>query len=138
MNYLFTVGQILVKYSEIIIHEESFTKDLKKICKKYKTFRNDLAISEKMLFEKFINNADFSVNGKIHQIKALSEETPGIGIWKIEAMCQGVKPNLWPRIWFLLNREYIHLLLARIHSDNYDNNTVDREASKIAKDIIDS
>jgi hypothetical protein len=118
-----------------ISHWGTFDKDLKRISKKYKTFPNDLSYSKKILFEKFVNNKDFSVSNKVHRVTSLSE-TSRIEIWKIEALCKGYRPNLWPRIWFLLNEDSIILLVARIHSDNYDNNKVDREAVEIAEDII--
>ncbi len=120
-----------------ILHCGTFDKDLKRISKKYKTFPSDLLYSKKILFEKFVNNKDFSVSNKVHRVTSLSE-TSRLEIWKIEALCKGYRPNLWPRIWFLLKEDSIFLLTARVHSDNYDNNTVDREAIEIARDIIES
>lgn len=113
-----------------------FDKGMKAFTKKQRNFPRDILHTKKLLVEKFINKKDFSTSTRLHRVKSLDYELVA-EIWKIEAMCVGLRPNQWPRIWFLVYGDMIELLIIKSHIDNYDNNQEDRLAESLVRDIID-
>lgn len=70
--------------------------------------------------------------GKIHRVGQLAAGE----LWKVELAIKGIKSNQSPRVWFAKDGGRIVLLCARSHIDNYDNNTVDREAADRATEFF--
>ena len=122
-------------FQNSISRNDTFEKDLKVFCKKQKTFAADLKYSEKLIIEKFINNEDFTTSGKIHRITTFNSESSA-EVWKIEAMCQGLRPSQWPRIWFLIYNGSIVFLRLNFHANNYDDNAMELSSVKIAAELL--
>jgi uncharacterized phage-associated protein len=66
--------------------------------------------------------------GKLHRVTA--DHT--WEIWKIEVALigSGLKPNLWPRMWFAISGDTFTLLTIATHAQNYDNNAQDKLAAE--------
>jgi hypothetical protein len=59
-------------------------------------------------------------------------------LWKVELVIpnSGLRPNQWPRLWFVVKGEVIALLCVASHVDNYDDEDVNRRAISRAQDLI--
>lgn len=64
---------------------------------------------------------------KLHRIKCFADFT----IWKIELAIKNVRSNQSPRVWFAVRGAVIAFLCVKTHIDNYDDNTINREAEAL-------
>lgn len=111
----------------IFLEHSQFNRELKAL-RKYRTIYDGLE-SVKRLLEKQFDPArpeEVIAPGKIHRI-----HQDGIwALWKIEVAIpnSGLKPNQWPRMWFVVSGDKIALLAIGAHPQGYDNNAVDKMA----------
>ena len=115
---------------------DDFTVELKKICKKYSQVDDGIERVKRLLSTQFDpqNPAEVIAPGKIHRVSSDTVWT----LWKVEVVVpkSGLKPNQWPRMWFVVSGEVITLLCIATHMENYDNNTMDRLALKRITDVF--
>jgi len=64
---------------------------------------------------------------KLHRIKCFESFT----IWKIELAVKNLRPNKFPRVWFAVRGAMVVFLCVATHIDNYDDNTMNREAETL-------
>lgn len=69
---------------------------------------------------------------KLHRIKCSENYT----IWKIELAIKNLRPNQFPRVWFAVRAVTIVFLCVTTHVNNYDDNTMNREAETLAGSIF--
>jgi hypothetical protein len=114
----------------------SFAKELKKICGKYPQAQDGVARIKKLLAAQFdpLQPQDVIAPGKIHRVRGDATWE----LWKVEVLLpkSGLRPNQWPRMWFVVSGESITLLAIVTHMDNYDNNEIDRLALGRLSDIM--
>ena len=117
-----------------------FVHELKKLSKDFKTIKSDIEKIKRLL------NAHFFVEetrgkvispGKIHRVN-IDYDTAQIELWKVEVSVKNLRPNLWPRLWFMINGDTIVFLAIASHKDNYNNNEMDRLAKERYYDLLDS
>lgn len=70
--------------------------------------------------------------GKIHRIT----QNDLWVLWKLELAVKGIRSNQSPRIWFAIKGADIVFLCAKSHTDNYENNEIDRIAANRASDYF--
>lgn len=70
--------------------------------------------------------------GKLHRLK----ESDMWSLWKIEVMVVGLRPNQWPRVWFLRYGAAIIFLASASHTQNYDDNEMERLALDRLSDYV--
>ncbi len=71
-----------------------------------------------------INPMQVITPAKLHRIKNLENFT----IWKVELSVRDVRSNLSPRVWFAVRGGTIVFLCTACHADNYDDNSMNRDA----------
>lgn len=105
-----------------------FEKELKALRKTTRTIDKDIEKVKKLLVAHFFDEqtkGKVISPGKIHRITVENEVTRR-ELWKLEVSVPNLRPNLWPRMWFMLDEETITFLAIASHKDNYDNNEKDR------------
>ncbi len=75
-----------------------------------------------------INPRQVFAPAKLHRIRCFENFT----IWKIELAVKNLRPNQFPRIWFVVQGATIAFLCVATNIDNYNDNTMDKEAEKLA------
>jgi hypothetical protein len=72
--------------------------------------------------------------GKLHRVS----QNAIWSLWKVELVIpnSGLRPNLFPRLWFAVKGDEIAFLAIAAHSDNYDNNEIDRLALSRVNDLF--
>lgn len=118
----------------------AFSGELKKLSKTIRTIKNDVEKVKRLIEAHFFDNktqGSVIAPGKIHRVMEDSS-VANREIWKIEVATPGVRPNLWPRLWFMIDGDVITLLAIYSHKMNYDNNEIDRVARERYEEILDS
>ncbi|MDD3940756.1 MAG: hypothetical protein PHQ01_04265 [Candidatus Pacebacteria bacterium] len=114
------------------INHKSFDREMRGVCKKYPRGYDSFASIKKLLSKRFspVESENLIGPGKIHKI----EDYIDIGgeLWKVEMSVSNLRPNQWPRVWFLLLNNVIYFLHIDTHQENYDN----LESTNLAKDRI--
>ncbi len=125
----------------IWLQHSSYQKELKALSKnKMRSLEEDLEKVKRLLEAHFFNpqtRGNVIKPGKIHRV-SVEDDVTGRELWKVEVMVSGLRPNQWPRLWFMLDGETITFLAIASHTDNYDNNEMDRVAKKRYQDLLDS
>ncbi len=106
---------------------DSFTNEYKKICKKQRGFADGFERVKRLLgvyFDPICPNTTVIAPGKIHRLRDYTDWE----LWKVEVMIVGLKPNLWPRVWFAVCGENITFLAVDMHNTNYDDNALEKIA----------
>jgi hypothetical protein len=112
---------------QFLVHD-SFINELKRIAKKHPDIA-ELKAVKRLLCAYFENgNTDAIAPGKIHKVTVADSFV----IWKIEVHVTGIRPNLWPRLWFAVKDNIIAFLAIATHADNYSNNDLDAIATERA------
>ena len=115
------------------LKHDKFEREFSKI--KHNDIYKSLELIENLLEKQF----DFHFPkiiippGKLHRVAS----GENYEIWKIEMLVKGLRPNQWPRIWFMINSNVVTFLSVGLHQDNYNNNQKDREATDRALDFLD-
>lgn len=105
----------------------SYLGEFKKIAKKQRGLEEGFIKLKKLLdvyFDPINPDTNVIASGKIHQIADYAEW----GLWKVEVMIVGLKPNLWPRVWFAVHGNTITFLAIKMHNSNYDDNEIEKIA----------
>ena len=119
---------------------DAFQKELKALKKKHRDIEKDIEKVKKLLVAHFFTEGTKGAvlkPGKIHRV-TVENDTTGRELWKVEVVTKGLKPSLWPRLWFMMDGENITFLAIASHKDNYDNNAMDMLALERYRDILDS
>lgn len=112
---------------------EAFENDLKKLRKKYPGVEDGLKKIKKLLAVQFdpIDPKEVIAPAKIHR----RHQNAIWELWKVEVIVVGLKPNQWPRVWFVVSGSTITFLTVGSHTQNYDDNTMDRIALERISDF---
>lgn len=121
------------------LQHDSYLKELKALHKTTRSIEKDIEKVKRLLVAHFyIEQTKGGVisPGKIHRI-TVGNDVTGRELWKVEVIVPGLKPNLWPRLWFMVDGETVTFLAIASHKTNYDNNEIDRIAIERYRDILD-
>lgn len=104
---------------------DSFLNEFKKISKKHRSLDDDFEKVKKLLdkyFDPINPNTNVISPGKIHRLHNYADWA----LWKVEVMVVGLKPGLWPRVWFAVSGDTITFLVIDMHNSGYDDNTLEK------------
>ena len=121
------------------LQHDAYLKELKALHKTTRSIEKDIEKVKRLLVAHFYveqTKGDVISSGKIHRI-TVDNDVTGRELWKVEVIVPGLKPNLWPRLWFMIDGETVTFLAIASHKTNYDNNEIDRIAIERYKDILD-
>ena len=116
------------------IYHPSFEKETAKLKRRF-SFLNQALESFKMLCEfQFhpLNPQQRIAPAKLHRVT----QNDLWSIWKIELSIPNVKSNQSPRVWFVVKGSNIAFLCIATHTDNYDDNQMNRIALERVADIF--
>lgn len=105
----------------------SFVNEFKRISRKQKGLEDGFQRVKKLLsiyFDPLSPNTGVIAPGKIHRLTDYVDWE----FWKVEVMVIGLKPKLWPRVWFAVCGDTITFLAINMHNSGYDDNTVEHNA----------
>ena len=123
----------------IWLQHNAFQKELKSLRKTACSIDDDIEKVKRLLVAHFYdeqNKGNIIKPGKIHRV-TIDNDVTSRELWKVEVVTSGLKPSLWPRMWFMIDGETIASLAIASHKDNYDNNAMDKIAINRYRDMVD-
>lgn len=118
------------------LQHDDFASEFKKIAKKVKALEDGLNKVKRLLEKQFdpTEPEEVIAPGKIHRV----HQNTVWALWKLELVLpgSGLRPNQWPRVWFVVSGNKIVFVCIVSHVQNYDNNVVDRLALSRASDFF--
>jgi len=118
------------------LRHDGIEKEIAALERRFRTIRGGLTAFERLCQVQFNPTSPRQViaPAKLHRISQNDVWT----LWKIELVLpnSGLRPNQWPRMWFVVKGEIIAFLCIASHIDNYSDEEKDRLASSRLSDII--
>lgn len=116
------------------LKHEGFDGDFKKLSKKYPAAHDGLHKVKKLLSVQFdpIDPKEIIASGKIHR----RHQNAIWEMWKVEMIVVGLRPNQWPRAWFVVSGDTVIFLTIATHMQNYDDNSMDKIALRRVSDYF--
>jgi hypothetical protein len=107
------------------LEHSSFTRELKILNKKY-AISDGMRKIKKLLEVQFdpITPREVIAPGKLH----CCTRNGVWELWKVEVLVSGLKPNQWPRVWFVLSGDTITFLTLGSHINNYSDDKMEKVA----------
>jgi len=117
-------------------YHDSMQKEISALEKRFKTLRGGLSVFERLCEIQFnpINPQQIIAPAKLHRI---SQNEIWV-LWKAELVIpnSGLRPNQWPRMWFVVKGASIVFLCISSHIDNYNDNDMNRLATTRLSDFF--
>lgn len=118
------------------IYHDGFQKEIAALERRFRTIRAGLIVFERLCNVQFnpINPKQIIAPAKIHRITQNDIRT----LWKTELVVpnSGLRPNQWPRLWFVVRGEIIAFLCISTHIDNYKDTKMNNLALTRISDIF--
>ena len=118
------------------VYHDGIEKEIAALERRFRTIRQGLSIFERLCEKQFhpISPQQAIGPGKLHRVSQNDIWT----LWKGELVVpnSGLRPNQWPRIWFAVKGAVIVFLCIGSHTDNYNNNEMDRLAASRVGDMF--
>ncbi len=115
---------------------DSFSNELSSLIRRFPTLGDGLDNFKNLCEVQFhpINPEQVIAPGKLHR---LSQNDSWV-LWKIELLVpkSGLRPNQWPRMWFVVKGGFIGFLTICSHVDNYNDDEMTRLASERISDLF--
>ena len=109
-------------------YHDGFEKEIAALERRFRTVREGLSAFERLCEVQFNPTNPRQVIGpaKLHRITQNDLWT----LWKAELIIpnSGLRPNQWPRIWFVVKGVMIAFLCISSHVDNYNDEDMNRLA----------
>lgn len=110
------------------LYHDGIQKEIAALEWRFRTIRNGLSAFERLCEVQFNPTSPRQViaPAKIHRITQNDIWT----LWKTELVVpnSGLRPNQWPRMWFVVKGAIIAFLCISSHTDNYDDEDMNRLA----------
>ena len=110
------------------LYHDALQKEIAALERRFRTIREGLSIFERLCEKQFnpINPQQVVAPAKLHRVTQNDIWT----LWKIELVIpnSGLRPNQWPRMWFVVKGEIIVFLCVSSHIDNYNDKKMDQLA----------
>ena len=110
------------------LYHDALQKEIAALERRFRTIREGLSIFERLCEKQFnpINPQQVIAPAKLHRVTQNDIWT----LWKIELVIpnSGLRPNQWPRMWFVVKGEIIVFLCVSSHIDNYNDKKMDQLA----------
>ena len=110
------------------LYHDGLQKEIAALERRFRNIRDGLSAFERLCEVQFNPTSPRQVvaPAKLHRVSQNDIWT----LWKIELVIpnSGLRPNQWPRMWFVVKGAIIAFLCISSHVDNYN----DEEMNKIA------
>lgn len=115
------------------LYHDSIQKEIIALEKRFRTIRDGFSAFERLCEVQFnsTNPRQVIAPKKLHRVTQNNIWT----LWKVELIIpnSGLKPNQWPRLWFVVKGSIIVFLCIASHVYNYNDEEMNRLAlSRIA------
>jgi len=118
------------------LYHDGIQKEIATLERRFRTIRNGLSAFERLCEVQFnpTNPRQVIAPAKIHRITQNDIWT----LWKTELVVpnSGLRPNQWPRMWFVVKGAIIAFLCISSHIDNYNDEDMDRFALSRVSDFF--
>jgi hypothetical protein len=118
------------------LYHDGVQKEIIAIEQRFRTIRDGLSSFERLCEVQFnpTNPQQIIAPAKLHRITQNDIWT----LWKIELVVpnSGLRPNQWPRMWFVVKGAIIAFLCVASHIDNYNDEKMNRLALSRASDFF--
>lgn len=118
------------------LYHDGVQKEIAALGRRFRTIREGLASFERLCEVQFNPTSPRQViaPAKLHRVTQNDLWT----LWKIELVIpnSGLRPNQWPRMWFVVKGAIIASLCISSHSDNYKDSEMDRLALSRISDLF--
>lgn len=118
------------------LYHDSIKKEIATLERRFRTLRSGLSSFERLCEVQFnpTNPRQVIAPAKLHRVSQNDVWT----LWKTELVVpnSGLRPNQWPRMWFVVKGAIIALLCLSSHIDNYDDEIMKRLALSRVSDLF--
>ncbi len=118
------------------LYHDGVQKEITTLEKRFRTIRKALSSLERLCEVQFnpINPRSVISPAKIHRVNQNNIWT----LWKVELVVPdcGLRPNQYPRMWFVVKGSVIIFLCISTHIDNYKDNESTNLALSRVSDFI--
>jgi hypothetical protein len=110
------------------LYHDGIQKEIAALERRFRTIRDGFSVFERLCEVQFnpTNPQQVIAPAKIHRITQNDLWT----MWKVELVVpnSGLRPNQWPRMWFVTKGEIIVFLCIASHIDNYNDSDINKLA----------
>jgi hypothetical protein len=118
------------------LYHDGFEKEIAALKRRFRTIRDGVMAFERLCEVQFNPTSPRQViaPAKLHRVTQNDIWT----LWKIELVVpnSGLRPNQWPRLWFVVKGDIIILLCIASHIDNYNDEDINRAALSRVGDLF--
>jgi len=118
------------------LYHDGIQKEIATLERRFRTINDGLSAFERLCEVQFnpISPRQIIAPAKLHRITQNDVWT----LWKVELVLpnSGLRPNQWPRMWFVVKGEIIAFLCISSHVDNYNDEDMNRLALSRASDFF--
>ncbi|KKS37220.1 MAG: hypothetical protein A3G49_05390 [Candidatus Sungbacteria bacterium RIFCSPLOWO2_12_FULL_41_11] len=118
------------------LYHDGIHKEIAALERRFRTIRGGLSAFERLCEVQFnpTNPRQVIAPAKLHRVTQNGLWT----LWKIELVIpnSGLRPNQWPRMWFVVKGAIIAFLCMSSHVDNYNDEDMDRLALSRVSDLF--
>ncbi|MBI3638144.1 hypothetical protein HY227_00160 [Candidatus Wolfebacteria bacterium] len=118
------------------LYHDGIQKEIAVLERRFRTIRDGLSAFERLCEVQFNPTSPRQViaPAKIHRITQNDIWT----LWKTELVVpnSGLRPNQWPRMWFVVKGAIITFLCISSHVDNYNDEDMNRLALSRVSDFF--
>ena len=118
------------------LYHDGIQKEIAALERRFRTIRDGLSIFERLCEKQFnpITPQQIIAPAKLHRITQNDIWT----LWKVELVIpnSGLRPNQWPRMWFVVKGAIISFLCISSHVDNYNDEDMNKLALSRISDLI--
>lgn len=118
------------------LYHDGIQKEITALERRFRTIRSGLSAFERLCEVQFnpTNPRQVIAPAKIHRVSQNDIWT----LWKTELIVpnSGLRPNQWPRMWFVVKGAIIAFLCISSHIDNYNDEQMNRLAMSRVSDFF--
>ena len=118
------------------LYHDGIQKEIAALERRFRTIRDGLSSLERLCEVQFnpTNPRQVIAPAKLHRVTQNDIWT----LWKIELVIpnSGLRPNQWPRMWFVVKGAIIAFLCISSHVDNYNDEDMNRIALSRVSDFF--
>ena len=118
------------------LYHDGIQKEIATLERRFRTIRDGLSSFERLCGVQFHPTSPRQViaPAKLHRVTQNDVWT----LWKIELVIpnSGLRPNQWPRMWFVVKGALIAFLCVSSHIDNYNDEHMNRLALSRVSDFF--
>jgi len=118
------------------LYHDGIQKEIAALERRFRTIRAGLSSFERLCGAQFNPTSPQQViaPAKLHRVSQNDIWT----LWKIELVIpnSGLRPNQWPRMWFVVKGAIIAFLCISSHIDNYNDEEMNRLALSRVSDFF--